>query len=140
MVEDTLAATVKTYSNPSGTLASVADTSAFSGTASQAVASDAAASIAQGALDFDALMRQLDKSDAALPEAAEPGRTSACAADSRTLCLTEDDFQVQWAGKSRRRGRAARARLWRSRAIPAISGSSPRTNVELVIKAVDGAS
>jgi photosystem II stability/assembly factor-like uncharacterized protein len=83
-VTDTLTGSRKTYDNPQGQLASIADTSAFPGAIASAVVPETrvAASLA-GPSPVPAL------------SASPANATEACVADSTTLCLNANRFRVQ---------------------------------------------
>ena len=137
-VTDTQTGAIKVYSNPSGTLASVADTEAFAGVTGGgpelalagpadvqwALAAQAKAGFAPG---FPAV--------ATLAGAPVP---AACAANTQTLCLNASRFQVQvdWSVP-------AQGRSGTGTAIPITSDTGyfwffSSANVELVIKVLDG--
>jgi PKD repeat protein len=137
-VTDTETGAVKVYDNPSGTLASIADTSAFPSAASPAGA-------AAEATDKDAEIDRRSAEElyglyAVLSQAkAAPRSTSAgCTANSTTACLHQARFQVSvdWEVPSQGRSGAGTA-------IPITDDTGyfwffTDTNVELMIKVLDG--
>ncbi len=137
-VTDTVTQAVKTYTNPSGTLASVADTSAFDGGSSPAPEDVPVASAADIAWALEAQARAGFAPGAPLVSkvAAAPA-PAACAADATTLCLNGGRFQlrVNWAVPSQNRSGTGMA-------VPITSDTGyfwffSEANVELVIKALD---
>ncbi|MEO8432117.1 MAG: S8 family serine peptidase [Acidobacteriota bacterium] len=147
MVEDTQTGVVKSYSNPSGHLASVADTSAFSDTPTSAEeqsaseSGDAAAAAAAWNDDAGRAIEQAraDRAEALAAESATPLSSSAtCTANATTLCLNGGRFKVQVAWQV-----PSQSRSGVGTAVP-LTGDTGHfwffssNNVELVIKAVDG--
>jgi hypothetical protein len=131
-VTDTVTGAVKTYSNPAGHLASVADVVAFPGGAAGAAESSHSAS---SMADF--VREQSRAVSGFVPKAA----SAVCLADATTLCLNGSRFQVRVSfnapslGITNGSGRAVRLTsdtgyFWFFSA----------NNVELVIKVVDGRS
>jgi plastocyanin len=123
-VTDTVAGTVKTYSNPFGLLASVADTAAFDGGAS--AGTGLASSEGAGWLPMGpAAARQL-------------GEGAACVPDSTTHCLNNNRFKVQVSWRVPTQGTSGPGI-----AVP-LTGDTGEfwffssNNIELVIKVVDG--
>lgn len=119
-VTDTATGAVKTYSNPSGHLASAADTRAF------------AASAAATAPETDVPLELVT-----LPHEAPPGGTTSCTSAAGRLCLSGGRFGVEVVWKDARGGQGA------GRAVP-LSGDTgyfwffEEDNIELVIKVLDG--
>ncbi len=129
-VTDTRTGVVRTYANPQGTLASSADTSAFSG------------GPPAGPLTLQAAAEPPVES-AGTPAAGESGRAEAnaeapCAVTATSLCLNDGRFRVSVAWQVPSQGSSGSGS-----AIPLTSDTgyfwffSPN-NVELVIKVVDG--
>ncbi len=124
-VTDTLTGVRKTYENPQGQLASIADTAAFTAPGSPAI-SAAVRTVGQSPI-------------AGAGEAAAPLSTTApCAADATTLCLNANRFRVQvnWVAANVGTSGAGRAAP-----IASDSGSFwffSAGNLELNLKVVDG--
>ena len=115
-VTDTATGAVRAYSNASGTLASVADTSAFAGGSSSRT-------------------EPVGSSLGAVPLAPLEGP---CVAGSLTLCLNNGRFQVEVSWRVPSQGTSGSGT-----AVPLTSDTGyfwffSNTNVELVIKALDG--
>jgi PKD repeat protein len=133
-VTDTLTGTVNVYENPSGTLASRADTTAFPSGASPAGAGASAGEIeTRSAEELYALYAILAQAKA-VPRATSAG----CTADSTTLCLHQARFQVSVDWEVPSQGRSGTAT-----AVPITDDTGylwffVDTNVELVIKVLDG--
>ncbi|MEP6800494.1 MAG: PKD domain-containing protein [Acidobacteriota bacterium] len=127
-VTDTQTGATRTYTNPQGTLASSADTSAFRG--AQGIASS---SISAGKTE------DLPPGDA--PMAAQRGEFDAeapCAATATSLCLNGGRFRVSVAWQVPSQGTSGAAA-----AVPLTSDTGhfwffSANNVELVVKVVDG--
>ena len=133
-VTDTATGRSKTYFNPQDTLASVADTSAFSGSFTAPIDSDA---ILIPASPAGALL-------ASAPPRIEPAAVvqlnASCAVDATTLCLNSGRFRVQVAWQAIHLGTGGAGQ-----AVPLTSDTGhfwffSRSNVELVVKVVDGTS
>ena len=120
-VTDTQTGQTKTYQNPAGTLASVADTATFASSVEMPAADSVRAvtsAILQGSL--------------AAPESSSP-----CPAGSDHLCLEQSRFQIQvdWTAESNGSGHGT--------AVPLSHDSGyfwffDRSNVELIVKVLDG--
>ena len=123
-ITDTVAGTVKTYSNPSGSLASVADAAAFDGGTS-AVTGPASSEDAGWLPMGPAAVRQL-------------GESAVCVPDSTTHCLNNNRFKVQVNWRVPAQGTSGPGI-----AVP-LTGDTGEfwffssNNIELVIKVVDG--
>ncbi len=137
-ITDTATGAVKTYTNPSGTLASVADIQAFPG-----VTAGASGLSAPQAADFQwALAAQVEAgfapgSPAISKSVAASAAPAACSPDSQTLCLTSSRFQIRvdWAVPSQNRSGTGTA-------VPVTTDTGyfwffNSANVELVIKVLD---
>jgi Viral BACON domain len=131
-VTDTKTGLSKTYFNPQDTLASVADTSAFS--------ASSAAPIKTGTMSVPtASARELLASAAPRIEPAATARlASGCTADATTLCLSSGRFKVKVAWQAVHLGTSGTGQ-----AVPLTSDTGyfwffGSSNVELVIKVVDG--
>ncbi|HEV8231522.1 MAG TPA: hypothetical protein VGQ75_04185 [Thermoanaerobaculia bacterium] len=128
-VTDTVTGEVKTYANPSGRLASVADVTAFSGGAGVATARMSPESIAEVVrLESEKLSRLVAGSSSVV-----------CLSDAITLCLNGGRFQVRVIFSAPSLGISNAP----ARAVPLTSDTGyfwffSSNNVELVIKAVDG--
>ncbi len=138
-ITDTATGAVKTYTNPAGTLASIADVNAFDGDAaapgvrvpredelSWALAAQAEAGFAPG--------RPTIASTSPAVSGANPG----CAPSARNLCLNASRFQLQVDWEVPSQGRSGTGT-----AIPITSDTGyfwffTSANVELVIKVLDG--
>ncbi len=130
-VSDTATGAVKTYFNPSGTLASVSDTAAFDGSASVSMEADlqssAVASVTQP--DLPAVLESVAAASSALP---------ACVAGPTTLCLNSNRFQVSVSWHVPSQGTSG---VGMAMPLTGDTGSFwffSGNNVELVIKVVDG--
>ena len=129
-VTDTVTGAVKTYENPAGTLASVADTAAF-GPAHAVGTADPSEIDARSDEELYALHAELTQA-----AVAPKGVAANCTPGSTTLCLNQSRFQVSvdWVSKGR---------TGHGTAIP-ITGDTGYfyffnpDNVELVIKVLDG--
>ena len=138
-VMDTQTGIAKRYFNPSGTLASVADTSAFDGAV--------AAPGGLGATPATGSARQIEARSteelyALLTRATVPASSQAapCTAGSTTLCLNQGRFQVQveWSVPSQGRSGSGMA-------VPVTGDTGylwffSEENVELIVKVLDGRS
>ncbi|HEY6066539.1 MAG TPA: hypothetical protein VIY96_10300 [Thermoanaerobaculia bacterium] len=132
-VTDTITGAVRTYANPQGHLASVADVVAFPAGSSAAV--PAAASEQSSPPRADAA-REPSREVSALSAAAP---SAVCLADSTTLCLNNGRFQVRVIFNAPSLGIVNGS----AQAVPLTSDTGyfwffSANNVELVIKAVDG--
>ncbi len=140
-ITDTVTGAVKTYTNPAGTLASVADIQAFAGVtggapdAPLAQASDVAWALAAQA---KAGFAPGAPSVASLPGGDLAPAPAACSANAQTLCLNASRFQIRvdWAVP-------AQGRTGIGTAVPVTSDTGyfwffTSANVELVIKVLDG--
>jgi hypothetical protein len=136
-VTDTLTGAVKTYSNPQGQLASVADTAAFpgSGTATAGTEGTSPTSANLRWSDAAELVRSQTREVAGLLSLATP---LVCVPDATTLCLNASRFSVRvdWGVPSQGMSGAGTA-------VPLTSDTGyfwffSSNNVELVIKVVDG--
>jgi hypothetical protein len=137
-VRDTVSGTAKSYFNPNGRLASVADTAAFGPLAPARAAApqklDAEAAEARlSTLDFDAFSAG-GPVGALSPAAAT---TAACMADATHLCLLGNRFRVAVAWQS------AGGSTGSGMAVPITSDTGyfwffSGTNVELLLKVLDG--
>ncbi|MEX1246704.1 MAG: hypothetical protein WEF99_18315 [Thermoanaerobaculia bacterium] len=135
-VVDTQTGVPKRYFNPSGTLASVADTSAFSGAAApggSGVTPDAA-SVEQiesrSAEELYALVTQ--------ELVAERSQAAPCTPGSTTLCLNQGQFQVEVDWRVPSQGRSGSGM-----AVPVTGDTGylwffSEENVELIVKVLDG--
>ncbi len=137
-VRDTETGSVKTYFNPSGELASVADTSAFNGGAA-AFGIEVAPSTAPVE---EADTRSAEELYALLTKGLVAGssQAAACTAGSTTLCLNQGRFQVQVDWRVPTQGR-----FGSGMAVP-VTGDTGYlwffndANVELIVKVLDGRS
>jgi PKD repeat protein len=135
-VTDTLTNAVQVYENPSGTLASHADTSAFPSGASPASAEEAASSAeidTRSAEELYAMYAVLAQATAT-PKAAPAG----CTPDGTTLCLHQARFRVSVDWEVPSQGRSGTGM-----AVPITDDTGyfwffVDTNVELTIKVLDG--
>ena len=135
-VTDTATGVVKTYSNASGTLASVADAAAFNGSPS-VVTPPAEPELRSPVSEVDA--RATFGFPGSGQTTLEFGRSAApCVPDAATLCLNAGRFQVRvnWSVPSQGTSGAGMA-------VPLTSDTGylwffSSNNVELVIKVVDG--
>jgi hypothetical protein len=139
-ITDSATGAVKTYTNPAGTLASIADVNAFEGAApapgvrvpredelSWALAAQARAGFAPGAPTISSL-----------PAVASPGASPSCTPSARNLCLNASRFQLQVDWEVPSQGRSGTGT-----AIPITTDTGyfwffTSANVELVIKVLDG--
>jgi IgA Peptidase M64 len=140
-ITDTATGAVKTYTNPAGTLASVADIEAFAG----ATGGAADAPLAQASDVAWALAAQAKAgfapgapSVASLPGGDLAPAPAACTTNSQTLCLNASRFQIRvdWAVP-------AQGRTGIGTAVGVTSDTGyfwffTSANVELVIKVLDG--
>jgi hypothetical protein len=135
-VVDTQTGVPKRYYNPSGTLASVADTAAFGG----AVAAPGGAAVSMDAAFLEQIeTRTTEELYALLTEGKikERARAAPCTAGSTTLCLSQGRFQVQVAWRVPSQGRSGSGM-----AVP-LTGDTGylwffnEENVELIIKVLD---
>jgi hypothetical protein len=132
-VTDTKTGRSKTYFNPQDTMASVADTSAFSAPSTAPIATDAISVPAPSAgelLAFAAAPR--------IEPAAKAQR--GCVADATTLCLSSGRFRVQVAWQALHLGTSGTGQ-----AVPLTSDTGyfwffGSSNVEVVVKVLDGTS
>lgn len=142
MVEDTVTGNVKTYSNPSGNLASVADTSAFA----DAAAAPSLERAAVTAAELDRAVRENGLSLGAALEAAAGATTqrasspsvAGCVVDSQTLCLNGGRFKVQVAWQVPTQGTSGVGTGVSLTGDTGYFWFFSSNNVELVIKVVDG--
>jgi hypothetical protein len=130
-VTDTATGAVKTYRNPAGNLASVADTAAFPGTAS-------AAPTIESAVAIDEIVRS---ESAKISSFLSPSAVEACTTNATTLCLNNGRFQVRaiFSAPNLNINNAP------AQAVPLTSDTGyfwffSANNVEIVLKAVDGRS
>jgi hypothetical protein len=139
-VTDTVTGAVKTYFNPAGRVASIADTAAFS----QSLKRTSSAPTITGFADRDAeLSEEVDAASAgtskSLPTAGSVrADAGACVSDPTTLCLNGGRFQVQVNWRVPSQGTAGAGR-----AVPLTTDTGylwffSSNNVELVIKVLDG--
>ena len=133
-VTDTKTGRSKSYFNPQDTMASVADTSAFSASST--------APIAAGAISVPAPSAEELLASAAPPieVVATAPLASDCTADSTTLCLSSGRFKVQVAWQALHLGTSGVGH-----AVPLTSDTGHfwffgSSNVELVVKVLDGTS
>ncbi len=152
MVEDTQTGVVKSYVNPDGNLASVADTAAFSSTVTTASTETAAAasgvSTSSAELDYAlyAALTTTSRPRAHVRSAVQrkpaaaalAGAAAVCTADSQTLCLNSSRFQVRVAWSAPSQGTSGVGT-----AVPLTGDTGyfwffSSNNVELVIKVLDG--
>ena len=136
-VTDTTTGAVKPYSNTAGHLASVADTAAFPGTG-VAATSAPAATPESSTSSIDAIVRAEKGQVTRLLSAST---TQACTADDTTLCLNGGRFQVRAIFSAPSLGITNAP----AHAVPLTSDTGyfwffSASNVELVLKAVDGRS
>ncbi len=138
-VTDTQTGTIKSYVNPSGNLASVADTAAFAGaTATPATAAFVAApdQPAEDSLSATDPSGEKESSTSRRAESAEA--LAACAGNAQTLCLNASRFTVQVRWQVPSQGTSGQGTA------VALTGDTgyfwffSSNNVELVIKVVDG--
>jgi len=137
-VTDTATGTVRTYSNPSGSLASVADTAAFDGGSIGATGGSEESKVEGPTSNGD---------DPGLNPGSNPGplmlesRTSAsaaCVAGDSTLCLNGGRFKVEVGWRVPSQGTSGSGRA------VTLTGDTGQfwffsaNNIELVIKVVDG--
>ncbi len=133
-VTDTVTGAVKTYENPAGTLASVADTSAFSPTGSMLDTPDATSTDEIETRSAEELYGLY----AALTEAVAPKVAAVvCTPGGTTLCLNQSRFQltVDWEVPSQ-------GRSGHGTAVPITADTGDfwffsSDNVELVVKVLD---
>jgi uncharacterized protein DUF11 len=116
-VRDTLTGAVKSYFNPDGRLASVADTSAFG--------------------PFPPVQTAFSQGDPVCPVLASAATTAGCSADATHLCLLGNRFKVAvaWQAAGGQRGSGM--------AVPITTDSGyfwffSGPNVELILKVLDG--
>ena len=134
-VTDTQTGVIRTYANPSGSLASVADTSAFAASVEGGAAADATAepSNRRSAAELYAAYPASTLTERAVAEPINP-----CAAGGTKLCLNQERFQVgvEWDAPSQNQTGLGTA-------VPLTGDTgcfwffSPG-NVELVVKVLDG--
>ena len=139
-VTDTVTGTVKAYSNPSGNLASVADTAAFSGAGS--LRDDG-----NGASEVEGLTSKVedptgDASSDLRPSTLDlrplSGSEAACTPGDSTLCLNNGRFKVEVTWRVPSQGTSGKGT-----AVP-LTGDTGQfwffssNNIELVIKVLDG--
>jgi nitrogen regulatory protein PII-like uncharacterized protein len=137
-ITDTATNQVKTYTNPSGTLASVADTQAFPGgtTAPSELHAPEAADFAW-ALAAQAKAGFAPGAPAISTSAEASAAPAVCTANAQTLCLNASRFQIRvdWAVPSQNRSGTGTA-------VPVTGDTGyfwffSSANVELVIKVLD---
>ena len=137
-ITDTATGAIKVYENPSGTLASVADTNAFVGVSGGgAGVPDASAADIEWALAAEAKAGFAAGSPAIASQPGAPA-PAACSANAQALCLNANRFQVRvdWAVPSQ-------GRTGTGTAVSITSDTGyfwffNPANVELVIKVLDG--
>ncbi len=140
-VFDTVTRVTKTYTNPSGQLASVADTSAFPPTTSGAAAlSSTPSELGTTSILATRSAEAVDAKRELLEQAriADTTQAAPCASDGATLCLNGGRFEVKvdWAVPSK-------GTSGHGTPVP-IAGDTGymwffnSTNVELIIKVLDG--
>jgi hypothetical protein len=137
-VTDTVTGEVKTYENAAGTLASVADTSAFTPAVGSLETPTASAEETEwrSAEELYGLYSALPKSI----QAASPSPAEACAPGATSLCLNRSRFQVTVDWEVPSQGRSGHGT-----AVP-ITGDTgyfwffSDANIELVFKVLDGRS
>ena len=134
-VTDTVTGAVRTYFNPVGQLASVADTAAFSPLA-QAVssASNAAMQVEAGSSET------VEAPSSPAPTWSAVEANSACATDARTLCLNGGRFRVQVGWRVPSQGKSGSASAVALTSDTGYMWFFSSNNVELVIKVLDGRS
>jgi hypothetical protein len=151
LVEDTVTGTVKTYTNPSGHLASVADTDAFPGSIASPAGSvessseprvsaeDLRGAIARASASFETLRSQSGRSSAQAESVRVSQAPAApCVPDGQTLCLNGGRFQVRVAWQVPTQGTSG---VGTGVALTGDTGYFwffSSNNVELVIKVLDG--
>jgi photosystem II stability/assembly factor-like uncharacterized protein len=135
-VTDTATGAVKTYENPAGTMASVADTSAFT---PQGASSDSSETASEQEIETRTA-EELYSLYAALTEVPVKPKAAAidpCTPGGTTLCLNQSRFQVSVDWEVPSQGRSGHGT-----AVPVTSDTGyfwffNSSNVELVIKALD---
>ncbi len=142
-VTDTVAGTIKSYVNPNGNLASVADTAAFAG----ATASPASARLAPAAPSDEASEKTGPSLDPFVENelattlrlrAESPGALAACAGNAQTLCLNASRFTVQVRWEVPSQGTSGQGTAVTLTGDTGYFWFFSSNNVELVIKVVDG--
>jgi pre-peptidase len=133
-VTDTVTGAVKTYSNPPGHLASVADTAAFPGGAPGTAEATSAVPSAEGSMSDFVRDRSLEVATLLTNSA-----SAVCLPDATTLCLNAGRFQVRVLFNAPTLGIVNGS----AQAVPLTSDTGylwffSSNNVELVIKVVDG--
>ncbi|MEP6802720.1 MAG: hypothetical protein ABJC07_12310, partial [Acidobacteriota bacterium] len=138
-VTDTQTGTIKSYVNPNGNLASVADTAAFAGaTASPAAAAFGAAPDQPAEERLSATDPSGEKESSTSRRAESAEALAACAGNAQTLCLNASRFTVQVRWQVPSQGTSGQGTA------VALTGDTgyfwffSSNNVELVIKVVDG--
>ncbi len=131
-VTDTVTGAVKTYTNPQGRLASVADVTAFPG---GSPSTSAAPTSTPGSPLLEEIVRAKSREVVRLLSASAP---AVCLSDATTLCLNNGRFQVRVAWRVPTQGTSGVGL-----AVPLTSDTGyfwffSSNNVELVIKVVDG--
>jgi hypothetical protein len=137
-ITDTVTGAVKTYTNPSGALASVADTEAFAPAPAPSEPGAPLASAADVAWALEAQARAGFAPGAPLVSSlAAPAPAAVCAPDATTLCLNGGRFQlrVNWAVPSQ--GRSGTGKAVSLTSDTGYFWFFSEANVELVIKALD---
>lgn len=140
-VTDTVTGAVKVYTNPSGTLASVADTEAFAPAPSPVETGEPIATAADIAWALEAQARAGFAPGAPRVAFAAPAAVAAapaaCVPDATTLCLNGGRFQlrVNWAVPSQ--GRSGTGKAVSITSDTGYFWFFSEANVELVIKALD---
>jgi hypothetical protein len=139
-VTDTQTGAVRTYDNPSGHLASVADTSAFDGGAAGSAAMSIGSGETSALTDATDAVRQIsqDVHNTLSALAHVDSASSVCSPDTATLCLNGNRFRVQVAWRVPAQGTSGTGM-----AVPFTGDTGyfwffSSNNVELVIKALDG--
>lgn len=133
-VWDTQTGRLKRYVNPNGTLASLADTSAFAGATGGELSKSRAGSAADASAPSDEELYAQFVADKPAPV---PWATAACAPGSDRLCLTQNRFEVRVEWRVPSQGRSGSGI-----AVPVTGDTGyfwffDSTNVELIIKVLD---
>jgi streptogramin lyase len=140
-VTDSRTGLSKRYFNPSGTLASVADTSAFAASAAASGEPGMANPVASKEIDAHSAESLYGMFAALAPSPrVGPSPAAACAPGGTTLCLNQGRFEVRvdWSIPSQSRSGSGMA-------VPVTADTGylwffSETNVELIVKVLDGRS
>jgi uncharacterized protein YfaP (DUF2135 family) len=137
-VTDTSDATVKTYFNPSGHLASVADTAAFAGSLIVPPTEWSKVEAPRSKVEDTGSLSGPSPDIRPSTLDVRPAQTSACVADATTLCLNSGRFQARVAWRVPAQGTSGPGM-----AVPLTGDTGyfwffSSNNIELVLKVVDG--